>query len=195
MSDKNLDKLIAQLKSEAIDKAEKESQSIIEAANKKAESIVKKAKEARQLTLSEAEKEAQDIVSKGESALKQAARDLNVTVKHDLLKLFEIVLKKEVEKSFTPDLIKTIVVNVVGTLGKNIELKLPKDTEQQLVDTIHKQLQQSGNSVSIIKDENLLKGLSITKTDEGWSYQITPEEVAAVLNGYLSKKWIHILES
>lgn len=195
MSDKTLDKLIAQLKSEAIDTAEKASQKIVEDAKVKAQTIVKNAEDERSQILSEAQKEAQDTISKGESALKQAARDLNVTVKNDLLKLFNAVFENEVEKSFSPDLIKTAVLKVIDTIGSDVEIKLPDTMKQELVDAIRKQLQTSDNSITILKDENLLNGLSITKTDQGWSYQITPEEVTGLLTGNLSEKWVNILNS
>lgn len=194
MSDKTLDKLIAQLKSEAIDTAEKAAQKIVEVAKVKAQSIIKNAEEERLEILSEAKKEAEDTINKGESALKQAARDLNVTVKNDLRKLFEAVFEKEVDKSFTPDIIKTAVLKVIDTVGNDIEIKLPDTMKQEVFNAIHKQLQTSITSVSILKDENLLNGLSITKTNQGWSYQITPEEITKLLNKNLSGKWIEILK-
>jgi F0F1-type ATP synthase membrane subunit b/b' len=195
MSDKTLDKLIAQLKSEAIDSAEKASQKIVEDAKVKAQTIIKNAEDERLQMLSEAKKEAQDTISKGESALKQAARDLNVTVKNDLLKLFKAVFENEVEKSFSSDLIKTAVLKVIDTIGSDLEVKLPETMKQELVDAIRKQIQASDNSIAILKDKNLLNGLSITKTDQGWSYQITPEEVTELLTSNLSEKWINILNS
>ena len=195
MSDKTLDKLIAQLKSEAIDSAEEASQKIVEDAKVKAQTIIKNAEDERLQMLSEAKKEAQDTISKGESALKQAARDLNVTVKNDLLKLFKAVFENEVEKSFSSDLIKTAVLKVIDTIGSDLEVKLPETMKQELVDAIRKQIQASDNSIAILKDKNLLNGLSITKTDQGWSYQITPEEVTELLTSNLSEKWINILNS
>lgn len=194
MSDKTLDKLIAQLKSEAIDTAEKAAQKIVEDAKVKGQSIIKKAEEERLEILSEAKKEAEDTINKGESALKQAARDLNVTVKNDLSKLFKAVFENEVEKSFTPDIIKTAVLKAIETVGSDIEIKLPDTMKQELFNAIHKELQTSNVSVSILKDKNLLNGLSITKTNEGWSYQITPEEITNLLNGNLSSKWIAVLK-
>jgi F0F1-type ATP synthase membrane subunit b/b' len=195
MSDKTLDKLIAQLKSEAIDAAEKEAQRIIEEAKAKAKNIIKNAEVESQQLLLESKKEAKNTISKGESALKQSARDLKVAVKNDLLKLFEAVFEREVKQSFTPDLIKTAVLLVIDNIGNDIELKLPEDVEQELLDAIYEQLQVSDYSKSILKEKNLLKGFSITKTDQGWSYEITPQEIANILNEYLSQNWINILDN
>ena len=193
MSDKTLDQLIAQLKSEAIDTAEKEAQQIIDKAKTEAQQILNSAKEEREQILSESKKEADDIISKGESALKQSARDLNVSIKNDLLELFKAVLEKEIEKTFTSEMMISVVEKVVNTVGKDVTLKLPADMEQNVVDAIQKQVQTSGSSISILRDRELFSGLSIFKNEEGWSYQITPQEVAELLNTFLSKKWIEIL--
>lgn len=194
MSDKTLDKLIATLKSEAIDTADKESQKILEETHLQAQKILKGAEEKRERILMDAEKEAQATISKGESALRQAARDLNVTVQNDLLKLFGAVLEREVHGAFTPGLIKSAIVKVIENVGSEVELKLPADLEQELADYIHRHLQTSDGLVSITKDDNMLNGLSIVKTDQGWSYHISPEEVAELLNNHLSGKWANILK-
>ncbi|MBK7409931.1 MAG: hypothetical protein IPJ40_18925 [Saprospirales bacterium] len=98
MSDKTLDKLISSLKSEAIDAAERESNKILEEARSQAQKILKGAEEKRAQMLMDAEKELQATMSNGESALRQAARDLNIDVRNHLLKLFELVLEKEIRR-------------------------------------------------------------------------------------------------
>lgn len=195
MSDKTLDKLIATLKSEAIDAADRESKKILEEAHAQAQKTIKDAEGKREQILMKAEKEAQATISKGESALRQAARDLNVTVQNDLLKLFKSVLEREVHATFTPDLLKSAITKVIENVGSEIELKLPENVEQELADHIHQRLQKSDSLVSLIKDDTILHGFSITKTDQGWSYHITPEEVAGLLNAHLSGKWVNILKN
>ncbi|WP_303315765.1 hypothetical protein Q4Q34_14180 [Flavivirga abyssicola] len=195
MSEKTLDKLITTLKSEAIDAADKASKKIVEDAHTQAKKIVKVAEEKRKQILMDAEKEKEATLSKGKSALQQAARDLHITLQNSLLKLFGAVLEKEVHKVFTPDLLKSAVVKVIENIGSGIELKLSEDFEQALADHIHQHLKTSKDFVSITKADNMLNRLSIIKTDEGWSYHISPEEVAALLNTHLSGKWMNILKN
>lgn len=194
MSEKSLDKLIESLKSEAIEAAEKESGEILEEARSQADKILKKAKEQREKILSDAQNEAQAIIQKGESALRQAARDLYISVRNDLLKLFQVVLEKEIRRDFTPDLLKSAVVKVIEHIGSDVELKLPEEFEQELADHIHQRLQ-SSSPVSIIKEDSALKELTITKTDQGWSYRISPEEIAELLKSHLIGRWVHILKN
>jgi hypothetical protein len=46
----------------------------------------------------------------------------------------------------------------------------------------------------VIKNDKLLSGLSISKVDEGWSYDITAEAISDLLSQHLSQKWIDILK-
>ena len=193
MSDKTLDQLISSLKSEAIDTAERESNKILEDARSQAQKILKGAEEKREQILLEADNEAQAMIRKGESALRQAARDLYIAVRNDFIELFGAVLEKEIHNDFTPDLIKSAVVKVMENIGKEVELKLPGALEQALADYIHQRLQNSDDLVSIIRDDSMLAGFSITKTDEGWSYHISPEEIAELLQPHLIGRWVEVL--
>ncbi len=195
MSDKTLDKLIATLKYEAIEAAEKSVQIMMEEAHSQTQKIVEEAEEKKKQILKGAREEAELTLNKGVSALQQAARDLNIRVQNDLIKLFNEVLKKEVREAFTPDLMKSAVLKVIENVGNGAELKLPDDFEQKLIDYVHLRIQISDNLMSLTQDDSIRGGLSISKMDEGWSYHITPEEVAELLNDHLNTKWSHILQN
>lgn len=195
MQNNSLDELIAKVKSEAITNAEKESQRIIDEANKKAAQLLKHAQAEKEQLLAEAKKESDALISKGEIALKQAARDVHIAVKNDLLKLFKSVLEAEVDAAFTPELYTKLIAQITSSIGNNLDITLPATTEDQVVDAIRKKVAESKNSIKIIASEQLLSGLSVTKTDEGWSYDITAEEVAELISQHLSQKWVAILNS
>lgn len=195
MSENTLDKLIATLKSEAIDAAEKEAAQILDKARAQAQKIIKNAEEKRAALLNNAEKEAQATLIKGEGALKQAARDLTVQVRNDLLKMLKVALENEVEINFTPDLIENAILKVIGNVGSGTTLKLPEEMEAKLAEKIRKRLQELDNLDAISTDTTLLKGFVISKTDQGWSYRISPEEVAELLNEHLSPKWVAMLKN
>lgn len=195
MSEKTLDKLIATLKSEAIDAAENEANDIVENAQRQAQKIIKEAEAKSSELVHDAEIEAKATLDKGQGALKQAARDLAVSVRNDLLKLFKAVLGKEVETNFTPDLIEKAIISAVENVGGGAALKLPENMEAELAKKIQKRLQESDNLEAITTDAGLPNGFIVTKTDEGWSYHISPEEVTELLNAHLSQKWVQILKT
>lgn len=195
MTENTLDKLIATLKSEAIEAADLKAKEILDKAQLQAQEITKEAEAKKAALLNNAEKEAQATLKKGEAALRQAARDLIISTQNDLLKLLKALLEQELETNFTPDLMEKAVLKVVENVGSGVTLVLPKNMETKLAEKIQKRLQASNNLVSITTDTTLLHGFSITKTDQGWSYHISPKEVAELLNAHLSPKWVNILKN
>lgn len=194
MSKQSLDQLIASLKSEAIEAAEKEAQKVRASAKAEAEQILKEAKAERQEILAQAKKEAKEVEEKGKSALQQAARDLRIGVKNDLLDLLGAVLDREVQKSFKPDLMKDAIVQVVKNVGGEVELKMPESFTTELADYIHQQLNDADGTVTIRSEQTQLNQLTIQKTDQGWSYDISPEEVGQLLRQQLTGKWTELLK-
>ena len=195
MSEKSLDKLINTLKSEAIEAADQQALEILDKAKEQAQKTIKEAENKSHELLQNAEKEAQDTRNKGESGLRQAARDLTMAVRHDLLKLLGSVLEKEVEATFTPKITEDAIVKVVENVGGGVTLKLPEKLKGQLAGQIQKRLQSMDSVDSVISDSSLLNGFSIAKTDQGWSYDISSEEVAQLLHSHLSPKWVEILKN
>jgi vacuolar-type H+-ATPase subunit H len=195
MSENTLEQLIASLKTEAIDVAEKESKRILDTAKLRAKDILKAAEEKREIILSDAKKEARDIINKGNSALRQAGRDYSISVRNEILKIFQIVLQKETRHEFTPDLIKTAIIKTIENIGSDVELRFSKEVSDELADYIHTRFKATENHVSLIEDNNVLNGFSISKKDQGWSYSITPEEVAEALGKHLTNNWINILKN
>jgi V/A-type H+-transporting ATPase subunit E len=195
MSEKTLDKLIATLKLEAVEAAEKEANGIVENAQQQALKIIREAEDKSNELLKNAQKEAHATRDKGEAALKQAARDLTVSVRNDLLKLLKVVLEQEVENNFTPDLTEKAILKVLENVGSGAALKLPENMETKLANKIQKRLQETHDLDSIIKDAGLPKGFAVTKTDQGWSYHISPVSVAELLNAHLSQKWVNMLKN
>ncbi|WP_299526843.1 hypothetical protein [Winogradskyella sp.] len=194
MSEQTLDGLIAKVKSEAIEASEKEAKQIIDDAKQKAKQIVSEAETEKEALLNDAQTKAEALVDKGKVALNQAARDVQISVKNDIQKLFKSILEDEVKDAFTPDLYTTVISKVMDSLGNNVAIALPADTEDQLIKAIQKKVALSGTAPQIIKKEQLLSGLSVTKTDEGWSYDITAEEVSELLSQHLSQKWVEVLK-
>jgi V/A-type H+-transporting ATPase subunit E len=194
MSERNLDQLIASLKTEGIAAAEKESAKILEKAKLQAQQIVKAAEEKRSSMLAEAEQEAEALIKKGEAAFRQAGRDYSISVRNELLQMFQAVLEAETRQEFKPDLVKSAIVKVIENIGSEVELNLSPEFSQELSSYIHSQLKSSDTPVKVVENNTILKGFSIAQKDQGWTYTITAEEVAAALQNYLNPNWVKILQ-
>ena len=194
MGKQTLDTLIDKIKSEAIEAAEHKAKEILDQASMEAQNITAEAEAKREALLFEADKEAQATLAKGEISLKQAARDLIISVRNDLLKLLKNLLEQEVQDNFTPDLMEKAILIIMENMGSGNELRLSEDMESELADKVCRRLQQSNTSNSISMDSALPKGFSVTKSEEGWSYHISSKELTDLLNEHLSPKWVEILE-
>jgi len=194
MSEQSLDKLISTLKSEAIEAAEKQEQEIIAKARAKAEQIIQEAKSTKAQILEESQKEAADTVQKGQSALNQAARDVVLRLQSDLRALFASILERDIRSAFDTDLTKKAILQVLQNLREEVTIRIPEQMEDELTDFIQKQVQLADGLATIARDDSILKGFSVVKTDQGWSYQITPEEISAILSDHLSRKWASVLQ-
>jgi len=193
MNDQSLDTFIAKVKSEAIDDAEKEASQILQDAKERAQVLLDNANAEKNEILLKAKTEAEAIQEKGTIALQQAARDLHISIKNDVLKLFKSVLEAEIQASFTSEVYNSAIQKVMDSVGSSVQISLPNDLQDKLISAIRKKVTQSDQTIEIIQDKQLLSGLSIAKTDEGWSYDITAEDIAELLSQHLSQKWNHLL--
>jgi V/A-type H+-transporting ATPase subunit E len=194
MSDKTLDQLITSLKTEAIDAAEKECEEILNKAKLEAQQIIKAAENKRDDLLADAQQEAQAIIDKGEASLRQAGRDYSISVRNELIEMFDAVLKAEVNKEFSPELLKSTIIKVIENIGGDVDVRLSSENSKELAEYIHARLQSTDQIASIVEDNTVLKGFSISHKTEGWSYDITPEEVAESLRAHLNTNWLNILK-
>lgn len=195
MSENSLDGLIAKVKSEAIDKAEQEAQEIINNAKEKAQRLIKTAEDEKETIINNAQQEADEVVTKGEVALKQAARDVKIAVKNDLLQLYDAVFQANIASSFSPDLYADVVKQVIDKIGEDTKIALPEELSDNVVESIRKQVAEAKVSSEIIKDQRLGSGLSLSKTDEGWTYDISPEAISELMSQHLSQRWLDILNT
>ncbi len=193
MSEKTLDKLISSLKTEAIEAAEKEAAGIEEAARQEAAKFLSESKAECDNMRDEAEVQAQQTLEKGKSALRQAARNVTITLQNDLLKLLGNVLEQEVTSQFKPDAVKRAIAVVLENIGSGVELQLSEDLMKELKGYILEKLRSSDTLVNSNVEGTLSKSITISKIDEGWKYHINPESVSEVLKAQLSSSWLEII--
>ncbi|MFS4416073.1 hypothetical protein [Maribacter sp. 2307ULW6-5] len=193
MSETTLNNLITTLKTEAIEAAEKEAAAIVQGAQEEAKALVAKARTEREELLAQAKKEAHDTLNKGQTALEQAARDVNVALKNDILGMLKKVLEQDIADAFSPELLKKAVVQAVENVGSDAQLTLSEDLGEQLAPQLLQELKKTNKSAEITAHTKVLKRLDIGKKGAGWSYTVTPGTVADVLAEHLSPKWAALL--
>ncbi len=189
MSKSTLNELIGVLKKEALEEAEQASQKIIADAEKLAQRTVLEAREKAEAIVRDAESEAKAYISSGKDSLRLASRDTVITVKNEIIRLLTSVLEKEVQETFDRNLWEQVVSQSLSNLGSNTRLEISSDVAEKLSDQLIVKLQAS-EQVSLRMDRvSGAESLRITKTDQGWSYDISPEMIARVLSDSLGPDW------
>lgn len=104
--------LLNRIQSEGIEKAEAEKKQILDQAKQQAESIVARAKEEAAEIIKNAESEAAVNESKGKAAVKQAARDVLLSLQADLQKRLEVIVRDSLGEALTPEVLGQIVLKM-----------------------------------------------------------------------------------
>ena len=194
MSDKTLDKLISTLKTEAIEAAEKEAAAIRTEAKKYAKELLAETRAKCDHMIEEAKVQAAQTLEKGNGALRQAARDVSVTLQQELLELMGRVLEQEVSQQLSASVVETAVLKALENVGSGVELKLSDDLIAELGDKLQQTLQGSETFITNYGRAGVLKNVTISKKAEGWSYHISPETVSELLKAQLGKSWRDLIE-
>ena len=104
-----LQSLLEKINAEGVRKAEAEREAILEKARSEAEALVAEAKRQASEATARAEAEAAALRSRAESAIRQAARDLVLELKHELESRLNAAVAGAAKTALTPELMAEIV--------------------------------------------------------------------------------------
>ena len=127
--------LLNRIQSDGIEKAEAQKKQIIEEAKLQAEKILADAKAEAAEIVKNAEAEAEMNTKKGQANIKQAARDIILSLQSDLDNRLKNLVQASLSEALTPEVLGQIVLKMAekylsGTTGDSIELLLSaKDAE------------------------------------------------------------------
>ncbi len=131
-----LQSLLDKIQREGVGKAETKAAEIVAAAETKAAGIVGDAEKKAKQSVERAEREAAAFAENSEKSLKQAARDVILSVGEAVARTMDGMVAAGVGKALTPDVLKDAVVKVVDLYARDgqagsLEVRLnPRDREQ-----------------------------------------------------------------
>lgn len=117
--DLQLGELIEKIRSDGIKSAEEEAEKIITDAEQKASSIVRQAENDAERLREVSRAEADKAHRSGKEALRQAGRNLVLSVKGEIESLFDRVLTAEVARSLDENLLSEAVLQAVKQLARS----------------------------------------------------------------------------
>lgn len=198
MSEK-LDSLLERINKDGLEKAEKKSEKIVSSAEKKADSIIKKAQEESERIRREAADEAESTRAKGEKTLRQAYRDIVISVKKEIELLFNRVMAEKVSGALREDelagIIKQVVEKWSGDPAGKVEVYLGDSEAGNLADTIVSGLQDRiKEGVEIKPVKNVDAGFMVSFDGGKSRIDFTGDGIAEFIRAKVSPRLAEILE-
>lgn len=127
--------LLNRIQAEGIEKAEAQKQQILSEAKRQAEEIISKAKAEAAEIIRNAETEAEISENKGKASVKQAARDVLLSLQADLDQRLKSLVQASLGEALTPEVLGKIVLKMAekyldGATDDQLEILLsPADAE------------------------------------------------------------------
>lgn len=186
--------LLNRIQSEGIEKAEAEKKQILENAKQQAEAILAAAKAEAEEIVKNAEAEAEINTNKGKAAVKQAARDVLLSLQADLQNRLEAIVKAGVGAAMTPELMGQIVLKMAEKYLSNPG----NDTVEMLLSANDAAALEAGLKAGLLADikekpeiqisSNFSSGLKIGVKGSDLFFDFSDEALTEIICNYTGPK-------
>jgi len=194
-----LNLLIEKIKQDGVFAANKEAGSIIASAEEKARKIINEAEAKKEAILRDADLQAQNFKKTSEKTVKQAARDVLLTLRERVTDFFHRVIKIKVSEALEPEILKQLIVKTVEAFKKegaiDLEIMLSPEDRLMLEKTLFAALgEEARKNITIISSNNLDKGFRIGEKGKNSYFDFTDEALAKSFKDFLTPKLIEVLD-
>ena len=191
-----LQSLLEKINEEGVKKGEETKNKIISDAGIEAEKIISDAKAKADDIVKKAQLDSETVKSRGEAAVRQAVRDIVITLQGEILNRFKSVVKESTADAMTPDLMGKIIIEMV----KNYNIKNPSgeaDIElilaQKDIDAMERLLKTSlVNSLkknpSISLGQNFAAGIKISFKGDDVFFDFSDEAISDMICAYVGPR-------
>ena len=143
----DLQGLLDRIQNDGLQKAETEREKIIADAKAQAEKIVADANAQAEAIMKKAKETADDDIKRGEITIRQAARDIIIALKGELLERLRRIAKDNVAEAMTPQLMAQLVATMADAYAKEsadgLELILSRQELEALIKKVEKQMKKA----------------------------------------------------
>jgi len=197
----DLQGLLDRIEKEGLDKAEAEKQRILEEARKEAEALIDKAKEEAGQTVATAKAEAEKLRTSGEADLRQAARDVLISLEEEVKKLLTSIVQEEVAGALTPERLSEVIYELAVSYAKNSEVKgLEVMANPEQLDSLCSTFQERlGARLKIHPIElkpvpDIDAGIKVSFNEDAVLHDFSSEAITEMLCGYLNPRILQIIK-
>jgi len=190
--------LIDTIKKEGVLEAEKNAGEIIKKSEKKAGEIIASAEKKKNTIIKEAETKSETLKINSENTMKQAARDVLLTLREDAVVFFERIVKEKVSDELLPNILKEIIVKAAGNLTKSgisdIEVLVGEKDKARLEKTLFSSFrQEAGKRIKLTEKKGIRKGFRIGESGKDSYFDFTDEAIAEAFKKYLTPRLAEML--
>lgn len=181
--------LVASIRKDGIEVAQKEAAQIIADAKAQAEDLIREAKKEAASLLEKAQREMDTRDQSARSSLQQASRDVQLSLKKAISTQLDRLLVEQVEKAYTSNDLITLIGNVVASLGdvKNHEVQLGQKDFEKFAKNLSAELSSAiKQGLEIKAIPSLASGFRIAEKNGASFYDFSADETAALLKPFLS---------
>ena len=186
--------LIASIKKDGIESATNESKKILEEARKEAERIVNEAKKARDTIIADGKKTIEIERESSISSVKQAARDVSLTLRKNLEDKFKKILGQKVSSSLDEKVIAEAIVAVVKGECNGCDVEVSKEMVDKVNAVLTSQFaKELEKGVTLRASSSVSGGFKVYSKDGSAYIDLSDEEITKLLYPYLSSSLKEII--
>ncbi|MFW5844215.1 MAG: V-type ATP synthase subunit E [Spirochaetota bacterium] len=191
--DAQLQELLESIKKEGIETAKQESERIIEDARKEAAQIVADAETQGKTIVEKAKNEAARLEATAKDAIRQAGRDLVLSLESQIGRIFERIVRETVSATYDEKVLQDAIVGIVSAFPKaetqDLEVLLSKDDLDRVESSLRGRLGQAiGEGVEIAIAGGLDSGFRLSEKEGQAYYDFSAEGIAEALSAYLNPR-------
>jgi V/A-type H+-transporting ATPase subunit E len=188
--------LIAKIQQEGIEQGQVQAAQIKAEAERIALKIVSEAKIESQRIIEQANSQAKKLDDSTQAALKQAGRDLLISLRQEIMAMLDRLIKAELRQALTVEelvgIISALIKNSPLSSGSQIVISLSRQDKDKLEQGFLKQLVQSAKKEIILKSTDGLSSGFVISFDGGksifdFSGQALSDYISGCLRPELSK--------
>ncbi|MDD5644023.1 MAG: V-type ATP synthase subunit E family protein [bacterium] len=196
-----LQSLLDKINREGVKSAQEKADRIISDAEGEAKQVLLAAKQKAEEIKKTAEKDAARITENSKKAINQAFRSVMLSMKDEIINLFEGILKEEVSKAMSKDIMQKIITDAAMSFMKSggeisgaqvcLNEKEAESMGKGLIEFFKNKLKQK---VEIKPVKNLDAGFTVSFDGGQSRFDFSDESVAECLSAYISPQIREIIE-
>ncbi|RPH93004.1 MAG: hypothetical protein EHM68_16325 [Lysobacterales bacterium] len=183
-----LQSLLERIQREGIDKAEQEAERILTEARQQAAALVRESETQATERLRKAEQDAARFAEQGRTALRQAARDILLSLGEAIRATLERLIRREVSQAMNPDLLRATLGRLIDAYFRDpanaapVELTLSEEDRATLGDYFLSRLTvEARDKLEIRADRGIVSGFRVALRDNAVEHDWTDASVADAL--------------